>query len=96
MYTAELWCNFTQAAIRKLAVAYHGVFKKMLGFPRNTSNSLLLVYYRVPTFQEILQKRVFSFKNRLNMSNNILISEILSSDNHPLSNLSSRWNLLLH
>ena len=96
MYTAELWCNFTQAAIRKLAVAYHGVFKKMLGFPRNTSNSLLFVYYRVPTFQEILRKRVFSFKNRLNMSNNILISEILSSDNHPLSNLSNRWNLLLH
>ena len=28
MYTAELWCNFTQAAIRKLVVAYHGVFKK--------------------------------------------------------------------
>ena len=58
----QSWNEF-QAAFRKLAVAYHSIFlKKMLHFPRNTSNSLLFVSYGVPTLQELIRKRIFSLK----------------------------------
>ena len=94
-YTAELWSNYTQAAIRKLTVAYHSIFKKMLNFPRNTSNSLVFVYYSVPTFQEIIRKSIFSFTTRLYTSDNTLIKDLILSEYHSSSSLSERWSLLL-
>ena len=95
LYTAELWCIYTQAALRKLAVTYHSIFKKMLNFPRNTSNSLLFVSYGIPTLQELIRKRIFSFKNCLIFSDNVLISDITSSDGFASSTISSRWDSLL-
>ena len=96
MYTCYLWSNYTQSELRKLAVSYHSVFKKLLNYPRNTSNSLLFVYYNVPTFQEVLRKSIFSFKCRLDTSNNVLINDVIHSDLTPSSNISVRWNTLLH
>ena len=96
LYTAELWCNYTQTALRKLAVAYHSILKKMLGYPRNTSNSLLFVYHSVPTFQEVMRKSIFSFKSRLLSSNNILVKDIFLCEYTSASSLCKRWNSLLY
>ena len=95
LYTAELWCNYTQTAIRKLTVAYHSIFKKMLNFPRNTSNSLLFVYHSVPTFQEVIRKSVFSFTTRLYASDNVLIKDLVLSEYNSSPSLSEQWSSLL-
>ena len=65
LYTPQLWGNFTQATMRKLTVAYHGIFKKMLNLPRLTSNSVTFVNCNVLTFQEVLRKVIFSFCSRI-------------------------------
>ena len=58
LYSSYLWSCYSQTAIRKLTVAYHGVLKKFLNFPRCTSNSLLFVFFGVPTFQELNRKYI--------------------------------------
>ena len=95
-YTSHLWCRYTQCALRKLTVAYHGVFKKFLDFPRSTSNSMLFVFYNVPTFQELMRKYVNNFRNRLNCSENHLIVNLLNSSCVSSSSLHRRWFSLLN
>ena len=94
LYTAELWCNYPKYALRKLTVAYHSVFKKLLNYPRNTSNSMLFVYYEVPTFQELLRKNIFGFRNRLTSCENTIVKNIVDCENE--SSLNTRWNSLLY
>ena len=96
LYTNYLWCNYTQSTHRKIAVAYHSVFKKLLDYPRNTSNSLLFVSYKVLTFQELMRKSITSFKNRLDSSENKIVKLVLVNETIPSSSLSRRWNTLLH
>ena len=96
MYSSYLWSRYTQTAMRKLTVAYHGVLKKFLNFPRCTSNSLLFVFYDVPTFQELNRKYIHSFRDRLFKSENALIVELLNSSHMATSSLKRRWFSLLN
>ena len=96
LYTSELWGRYSYSVYRKINVAYHGVFKKFLNFPRSTSNSLLFVYYNVPTFQELIRKYVTSFRSRLCKSKNLLIIDLLNSSLMSSSNLNRRWFCLLN
>ena len=92
LYSSFLWCRYTQANLRKVTVAYHGIFKKF----RSTSNSLLFVYYDVPTFQELNRNHINSFRSRLLKSENILIGNLLNSSCMATSTLNRRWFSLLH
>ena len=96
LYSSYLWSRYTQSAFRKLTVAYHGVLKKFLNFPRCTSNSLLFVFYGVPTFQEIYRKYISGFRNRILNSDNALIVDLLNSNGSATSSLHRRWFSLLH
>ena len=96
MYSSYLWSRYTQASMRKLTVAYHGILKKFLNFPRRTSNSLLFVFYNVPTFQELNRKYIHSFRNRICKSDNALIVSILNSSCMATSTLNRRWFSLLN
>ena len=84
LYTAQLWSKFTLSVYRKLSVAYHGIFKKMLNLPRSTSNSLTFVSHNVPTFQEIMRRNVYSFFTRVAASANSLVSKALMNEDSTL------------
>ena len=79
-----------------MTVAYHGAFKKFLNYPRYTSNSLLFVFFGVPTFQELIRKYINGFRNRLANSENALIVDILNSSCMSTSTLNRRWFSLLN
>ena len=96
LYTPQLWARFTQATMRKLTVAYHGIFKKMLNLPRWASNSVTFVNCNVPTFQEVLRKNVYSFSTRIVLSENSLIKNALNDKRAGGSTLRQRWDALLH
>ena len=96
MYSSHLWSRYTQSSLRKLTVAYHGILKKFLNFPRGTSNSLLFVFYGVPTFQELNRKLICSFQNRISNSDNAFVVEILNSSHMATSTLKRRWFSLLN
>ena len=96
LYSAYLWSRYNQSSLRKLTVVYHGVLKKFLNYPRSTSNSLLFVFYGVPTFQELIRKYIHSFRDRISNSDNALIVELLNSSCTATSTLHRRWFALLN
>jgi hypothetical protein len=96
LYCSELWCRYSETSLRKICVAYHGVLKKFLNYPRSTSNSLLFVFYNVLSFQELVRKSIFSFQSRLYNCENSIVSNVLSSSHLPSSYLSRRWLSLLN
>ena len=96
LYTPQLWVRFTQATMRKLTVAYHGILKKMLNLPRWTSNSAVFVGCKVPTFQETLRKSVFSFTKRISNYHDKFIIKLLNSELSKGSSLRKRWYDLIN
>ena len=62
MYTAFLWCDFTQKKYRQLEVAYNNVFR------RYCSASSILVDYRTDRFDARICKLVYGFRERLQIS----------------------------
>ncbi len=96
LYTAQLWSHFTLSVYKKLSVAYHSVFKKMLNLPRWASNSATFVTNNVPSFQEIIRRNVFSFYTRCAECDNKLVTNALSNEHSDDSTLLKRWHALLH
>ena len=76
MYTAFLWCDFTQRTYRQLEVAYNNVF---LGYDKYCSASSMFVENRTDGFDARIRKLVYGFRERLQISENSLIETIINS-----------------
>ena len=96
LYTAQLWCDYTQSALNKLKVAYHSILKQMLNYPRYMSNSMVFVHHGAPTFQELVRKYVYSFRNRMSFSSNEIIMTIMNSGLTLKSRLMKHWEKILY
>ncbi len=66
LYTAQLWCRYSAAKMKKIQVAYNDAFRILLKHPRWTSASHMFVSSDMPTFHAVLRKVIFSFICRLN------------------------------
>jgi hypothetical protein len=96
MYTSQLWCNFTQGAMKSLNICYNNSLRWLLGKRRSCSASEMFVVNSVPTFATMMRKYIFSFRERISKSGNTLIAFILKSDWKHRSPLYQRWNNLLY
>ena len=58
LYTCQLWWNFTQAAMRKINVAYNNAFRMIMQLPRYCSASNMFVMCNVPSCQAVMRNLV--------------------------------------
>ena len=79
MYTAFLWCDFTQRKYRQLEVAYNNVFRRFLGYDKYCSASSMFVKNRTDGFDARIRKLVYGFRERLQISENSLIETVINS-----------------
>ena len=79
LYCAPFWYDSTKAAMKNLKVAYNNSLRRLLGLPSHNSASGMFVNLNIPSFGELLRKYVYSFKNRLESSENIIIRGIYLS-----------------
>ena len=96
LYTCQLWSSYKQSSMKRLCVAYHGIFKKMLNLPRYTSNSYLFVFSEILTCQELIRKNVYGFSCRVTNNENTLVKAACSGDQSFYSKLHNHWSLVLH
>ena len=59
---------------KKAAVAYNNVFRKLLGIKRGESISAIYATSNIDAFQVLNRKSLYSFMNRLSLSDNIITS----------------------
>ena len=79
LYCAPFWYDSTKAAMKNLKVAYNNSLRRLLGLPSHNSASGMFVNLNIPSFGELLRKYVYSFRNRLESSENIIIRGIYLS-----------------
>ena len=65
--------------MKNLKVAYNNSLRRLLGLPSHNSASGMFVNLNISSFGELLRKYVYSFRNRLESSENIIIRGIYLS-----------------
>ena len=78
-YCAPCWYDFTKADMKNLKVAYNNSLRSLLGLPSHNNASGMLVNLNIPSFGELLGKYVYSFRNRLETGDNIIMQCIYLS-----------------
>ena len=79
LYCTPFWYDSTKTAIKNLKVAYNNSLRRLLGLPSHTSASSMFENLNIPSFRELLRKYVYNFKNRLEISDNVIIRGIYLS-----------------
>ena len=59
--------------MKNLKVAYNNSLRRLLGLPSHNSASGMFVNLNIPSFGELVRKYVYSFRNGLETSENIII-----------------------
>ena len=79
LYCAPFWYDSTKAAMKNLKLAYNNSLRRLLGFPSHNSANGMFVNLNILYFGVLLRKYVYSFRNRLETSDNIIIPGIYLS-----------------
>ena len=95
MYCATLWANYTVKSMQSLRVCYNNALRMLLGKPRYCSASEVFVSAGLLSFNEYIRKSIYSFKQRVITSKNVIVKCIVDSGVFAESALNTRWNSLL-
>ena len=76
LYTAHLWCTYSNAKMKKLQVAYNDALRILLKLPRWNSASDMFVSNNVPTFYAVMRNFMYKFMCRLTGSKNTIIMSL--------------------
>ena len=90
-----LWYDCSKIALKTLRIAYNNSLRKLLGIPKYNSASEMCVCFNIPSFDELLRKYVYSFRNRLVTSQNYILISICSSTVPLYSIIWARWESVL-
>ena len=86
-----MWYNCTVTAMRGLRIAHNNSLRKLLGIPKHNSASGMFVQINIKSFGELLRSCIHSFMNRLQCSNNLILSSICESTVPIYSNIGTWW-----
>ena len=96
VYCASLWCNFKQASINRIKVAYNNAFRILMQLPKNCSASEMFVTRRVNTVNSLLRNLKYSLMARVVNSENLYIIAICTSDIRIRSDLFRSYEVELN
>ena len=86
-YTSHLWYKFKNSSIMKAKVAYHTIFRRLLGVPRyvegqgHYSASKLFVTNGIITFDALLRRRAYGFYERSKNATNRMVKDVMNLEN---------------
>ena len=78
--TLKLWANFRVSYIKRLALAYNSVFRKLKEISRWVSPRMYFVNVKVLCFLEVIKMKIFGLFTRVKSSYNAYVNRIVKSD----------------
>ena len=78
MYCCPLWFNSTSSGIKKLKVSYNGVLRRLLLIVKPYNAREMFVTHNIPSFDKLLHKSIYSFRERISHSVDKIINACLS------------------
>ena len=94
-YCDFLWCNYTLAIFRKLQTSYNMILRNLFKFDRADSMSHKCILIGIDCLKVLMRKNVFSFRERVLSSANILVTGISRSTFFNSCLLVNKWQDLL-
>ena len=91
-YCSHLWSNCSTESLRRLKVAHNRIFRVLMGLEHRVSMSFMFIYHKVSHSSIILRNAMCGFIDRINNSDNHLISTVVSSNSFIDSKMSKQWN----
>ena len=81
-YCSTLYCTFmlfdsTVTSMRKLKITYNNSLKRIPNLSKYNSACEMVEDLNIPSFDELLQKFMFSYKRRIQDSSNSLVNGIV-------------------
>lgn len=80
IYCCQLWSVYKKSVFNSIRTMYNNSFRWLMHFRNDCCERLMFVSHNAPSFGEVLRKAVYSFKCRLEMSENMLIKTVVNSD----------------
>ena len=96
LYSAPMWFGCTNAALKKLKIAYNNSLRRFMFLPRRNSATEMFVNLGIHSFDEMLKNVVFIFRSRVTASHNKLISLFFSICINDIVNSTSKFNFLMY
>ena len=90
-YSGHCWSSYKRASMSKLVVGFNNSFRRLMSYPRFCSASSMYVFNHVCSFNEILRKSIYSFRERILNSQNSIICTLARFTLH-----SPLWKLWHH
>ena len=91
LYCSTLWYNCTVTAMRRMRIVYNNSLRRLFSIPKHNSASGMFVQFNIKSFGELLRSYIHSFVNRLQCSNNLILSSICESTVPMYSNIWTWW-----
>ena len=91
-----LWCSYKTTDYKRVIVAYNDVYRSLFGIKRGESISNIYVINGINSFNMLVRKYIFSFRDRLMKSENILIKTAVGSTFFNVSRMTCKWNQQLY
>ena len=94
-YCSQLWSSYSTVSYKKLKCLYNRIMRILFNLNSDCSISAKCLEFNIDCFDVLLRKSVFSFRNRLLSSDNLIIESICRSDYFYNCSLTRRWNSTL-
>ena len=94
-YGCTLWANFKQSTMSKLIVAYKQIFRCFFHCKRLATTAQML-NFTIDSYDVILRKLLFSLKERVFNSSNLIVNVITSSLFFHSTSLFKQWLVKLY
>jgi len=91
-YCCQLWSSHKLSSYNKLRVAYNNIFRSLFKLRRDTSISAYMVNSNMDSFQVIIRKQIYKFRERVFSSDNLLVATIVNAVYFTNNRMSSAWN----
>ena len=95
-YCSPLWITHSSESLRRIHVAFNRIFRILLNLESRQSMSSAFVSRGLNPFTVVIRKSVFSFKQRLLVSNNLIVKSITDSMYFISCLTTKSWNRSLY
>ena len=90
-YCSHLWSMYTKSSYAKVKVAFKKIYRSLMKLDRRCSITGHMVNLNVDSFDVLIRKSVYNFRERLYKSDNVLIGAVVNSMFFLDSPLYARW-----
>lgn len=96
IYCGQLWSNYRKSTFKRIIVAYNDIYRHLFNIRRGESMSAIYVHNGIDSVNVLLRKLIYGFIQRLQSSENVLVTSLIENEDFTRTRLSTKWHNMLY